>query len=302
MDAIQKYMTTKIGWELYRSFLSVLKEGSLSAASRALDTTQPTVGRHIEALEKALGVALFTRSQLGLTPTAAALEMRGYAEAMEHTAASMERAAFSQGAGVSGVVRVTASEVIAAEVLPPIIRQLLTRYPDLKVELVLSNRVQDLLQREADIAVRMVQPKQEQLIARHIGKIELGLFAHPDYLRDHGTPKSKKDLADHAFIGFDQETAFIRAASKGLEGLSRKDFAVATDSNLAQLALMRNSVGIGICQSALAKREPKLTRVLPKLYTLHMETWVTMHEDLRNSPRCKVLFDALVEGLQAYVT
>src|ERR1700735_5106743 len=109
-------MTTNIGWELYRSFLSVLKEGSLSGAARVLGITQPTVGRHITALEQALGVALFTRSQVGLHPTEAALGLRTSAETMESTAASLERAATAHGEGVRGAVRVSASEVIGVEV------------------------------------------------------------------------------------------------------------------------------------------------------------------------------------------
>jgi DNA-binding transcriptional LysR family regulator len=293
-------MASKIGWELYRSFLSVLTEGSLSGAARALGTTQPTVGRHIAALETSLGVALFTRSQLGLTPTETALVIRPYAEAMESTAASLERAASSQGDGVFGIVRITASEVVGIEVLPPIITRLRKRYPDLRVEMVLTDRVQDLLRREADIAIRMVRPSQEQLVARRVGQIELGLHASEQYLLEHGTPRSTKELAEHSIIGYDQANAFIRAASKSFQGLPTESFSLTTDSTLAQLALIRSGAGIGICQVPLGKRTPKLTRILPKSFSMQLETWITMHEDLRNSPRCRVAFDALVEGLQEY--
>src|SRR5215475_13730664 len=148
-------MAARVSWELYRSFLAVLTEGSLSGAARALDIAQPTVGRHVAALERSLGTPLFTRSQTGLRPMESALSLRSYAEAMSNSVAALERAAASQGTGVHGVVRVTASEVIGVEVLPPIVTQLREEHPNLQVELVLSNRMQDLLQREADIAVRM---------------------------------------------------------------------------------------------------------------------------------------------------
>ena len=207
-------MTSNIGWELYRSFLGVLREGSLSGAARALGITQPTAGRHVAALEKALGVVLFTRSQTGLLPTEVALSLRAHAEAMESTAASLERAASSQGEGVRGVVRVSASEVVSVEVLPPIVARLREAHPALKVELVSTNRVQDLLQREADIAVRMVRPRQEQLLARRIGNIELGFHAHRDYLARHGTPRKLEELAAHSVIGYDQPSAFVRNAGK----------------------------------------------------------------------------------------
>jgi DNA-binding transcriptional LysR family regulator len=294
-------MTSDIGWELYRSFLAVLKEGSLSGAARSLGVAQPTVGRHVAALEKSLRLALFTRSQMGLIPTEAALSLRSFAESMQSTAAALERAAASQGAGVSGTVRVTASDVIGVEVLPPIVAALRDRHPDLAVELVLSNRVQDLLRREADIAVRMVRPRQELLVARRIGQIEVGLHAHQRYLTQHGAPRSLADLAKHSLIGFDQATAFVRNASKALAGWRREAFALRTDSDLAQLALIRAGAGIGACQAAIARRDDALVRILPKQFSLPLETWVTMHEDLRNSSRCRVTFEALVKGLQRHV-
>ena len=294
-------MASTVGWELYRSFLAVLDEGSLSGAARALGVAQPTVGRHVAALEKALGLALFTRSQLGLMATEAALSLRRYAESMHSMAAALERAAASQGTGVRGTVRITASDVIGVEVLPPIITRLRDQHPDLPVELVLTDRVQDLLRREADIAVRMLRPRQELLVARRIGQIELGLHAHKRYVARHGTPSNIADLAKHALIGFDQTTAFVRSAGKALKAWRREAFAMRMDNNLAQLALIRSGAGIGVCQSAIARGDDSMVRILPRQFSLALETWITMHEDLRNSPRCRVTFDALVKGLQQYV-
>jgi DNA-binding transcriptional LysR family regulator len=294
-------MASDIGWELYRSFLSVLTEGSLSGAARALGVAQPTVGRHVAALEKSLGIALFTRSQTGLMPTEAALSLRSYAESMRSTAAALERVAASQGGGVRGTVRVTASDVIGVEVLPAIIAGLRDEHPELIVELVLTDRMQDLLRREADIAVRMARPQQEQLVARRVGQIELGLHAHQRYLSRHGTPRAMADLANHALIGFDQMTAFIRGAGKALSSWRRDAFAMRTDNNLAQLALIRAGAGIGVCQAAIARRDESIVRLFPRQFSLQLDTWITMHEDLRNSPRCRVTFDALVDGLQKYI-
>lgn len=290
-----------IGWELYRSFLSVLKEGSLSAAARAMGIAQPTVGRHIAALEKSLKITLFTRSQHGLLPTEAALALLTFAQSMSSSAAALKRAAESQGEGIQGTVRITASEVMGVEVLPPILTQVQNEHPDLKIELVLSNRVQDLLRREADIAIRMTPPKQEQLIARRIGNIPLGLYAHQKYLQRRGVPNKLADLAEHALIGFDEETPFVRAARRGLPIWQRDAFSLRTDSDLAQLAMIRSGSGIGVCQLAIAARDPQLVHLLPGEFELNLETWLTMHEDLRNSPRCKVTFDALLRGLQVYV-
>lgn len=294
-------MGSEIGWELYRSFLGVLREGSLSGAARALGLTQPTVGRHVAALEAALRVPLFTRSSSGLMPTDVALALRAHAEAMESTADALARAATSFGEDVRGVVRISASDVVGVEVLPPIVARLRQRHPALTVELALTNRVQDLLRREADIAVRMTRPGQTQLIARHIGGIELGLHAHRDYLARCGTPRDAGELVRHALIGHDRPTAFIRQIAKSFPGFDRGAFALRTDSDLAQLALIRCGAGIGACQAALAKRDPALVRMLPKAFAGRLDMWVTMHEDLRGSPRCRAAFDALAEGLDAYV-
>ncbi|AEG92948.1 LysR family transcriptional regulator [Ramlibacter tataouinensis] len=294
-------MASEIGWELYRTFLGALQAGSLSGAARALDLTQPTVGRHIDALEKALGVTLFTRSQAGLSPTDAAIGLRSYAEAMRSQAEALVRAAESQGAAAKGTVRVTASEVIGVEVLPPILARLRQEHPLLKVELVLANQMQDLLRREADIAVRMTRPTQDVLVARRLGNVELGLFAHRRYLRARGTPASVAELAGHSLIGYDRETPFLRAARKGFPFWHRSAFALRADSDVAQLACIRAGVGIGVCQVKLAMRQPDLVRVLAQEFSMPLDTWVTMHEDLRATRACQVVFDALVSGLGEYL-
>jgi DNA-binding transcriptional LysR family regulator len=294
-------MTSTIGWELYRTFLAVLQEGSLSGAARALGLTQPTVGRHVDALEQMLGVPLFTRSQAGLMPTDGALALRSHAEAMHSTAASLERVARGFGAGVQGAVRISASEVMGMEVLPPILAALTHEHPRLEAELVLSNRVQDLVHREVDIAVRMTSPQQDVLLATRVGNVAIGLHAHPDYLKRRGVPKTVAELSQHALIGFDRETPFVRSARAGLPWWSRERFTHRCDSDVAQLALIRAGAGIGVCQVALAKREPRLVRVMANKFSMTLAAWVAMHEDLRHNPRLRTTFDALVKGLRAYL-
>ena len=286
-------------WSLYRSFLSVLRLGSLSAAARDEGLTQPTVGRHVDALEQALGVALFTRSQTGLTPTEAALELQPYAESLEATAAALVRAAVGR-AGTHGTVRITASEVVGAEVLPPILTQLHAAHPEIALEVVLSNRTEDLLQREADIAVRMVRPTQQTLLARHVGDIEIGLHARRDYLERHGVPSTVAELRRHALIGFDHETAFIRSVRAQGFPVERGMFAFRSDSDLAQLAAVRAGFGIGVCQVGLARRSADLVGVMAKSFLFKLEVWIVMHSDLRSSARCRVVADALAAGLTAY--
>jgi len=295
-------MTTREpDWGLYRSFLAVLREGTLSGAARALGLTQPTIGRHVEALEQALGVQLFARTRHGLAPTEAAEALRADAEALEASAATLLRTASGQSERVRGAVRVTASEVVGVEVLPPILAALRAQWPELVIELVLANAVQDLTRRDADIAVRMTAPTQVALVARRIGTIPLGFHAHRAYLERCGTPANLEELADHTLIGFDRETPALRGLLRGTEGLSRSIFAFRADSDLAQLAAIRAGYGIGVCQRQIGARDPNLSHLLPDAFEVTLETWVAMHESLRTSPRCRAVFDALVDGLRAYI-
>jgi len=293
-------MASQISWDLYRSFLSVLKEGSFSGAARALGIAQPTVGRHIAALERALHIPLFTRSQTGLLPTEAAVALKTHVESMQGIAAAIERTAAGQGEGVRGVVRVTASELIGVEVLPGVLARLQAQHPELTVELVVTNRVQDLLHRDADIAVRTAPPQQKALVARRIGRIEVGFHARKDYVARYGTPRNMADLSRHRLIGFDEVTAYIRDAGRAVPAFRREAFAIRTDSDLAQLALLRAGAGIGVCQVPIALRADNLERVLPKV-SLYLETWIAMHEDLRHNPSCRVTFEALAEGMQQHI-
>jgi DNA-binding transcriptional LysR family regulator len=291
---------TEPNWEWYRSFVGVLQRGSLSGAARELGLTQPTVGRHIDSLEAALHLTLFTRSFDGFAPTEAALELRPYAESLSATAAALRRVASSQGDGVRGTVRLTSSEIMGIEVLPPMLAALRHEHPQLVIELVASNRTDNLLHREADIAVRTFAPSQDALIARCIGGIEVGLFAHRHYLDLNGTPHSLDELARHALVGYDAETGFIRKLRDKYPFLARDALAFRADSDLAQLAAVRAGFGIGFCQVRLAARDPSLVRVLKSGFSLVLDTWIAMHEDLRDSARCATVFAALAAGMAAY--
>lgn len=288
------------GWELYRSFLAVMREGSLSGAARALDMTQPSLGRHMRELESTLGAALFARSPQGLVPTELARELLPHAQAMASASAALQRTASAGRGEVSGTVRLTASEVIATEVLPSILADFRERHPGIVIELAPSNQAADLLRRDADIAVRMLQPTQEALIARHVGRVELGMFAHKRYLESHGYPQTLAELSGHALIGFDTETPYIRRLRPEGVPYAREHFALRTDSDLAALAAIRAGFGIGIMQVNLAKRDAQLIRLFPLELSLALETWVVMHEDLRPSLRVRRLFDHLASGLESY--
>ncbi|TCT44992.1 LysR family transcriptional regulator [Martelella mediterranea] len=289
------------GWDHYRTLLAVLETGSLSAAARKLGITQPTAGRHIEALEEDAGQQLFTRSQRGLEPTETARSLKGYAETMASAADAIKRATSEESGTVSGSVRVSASEVIAIEVLPPIIAPLLKTHEKLKVELSVSDQIEDLLHRQADIALRMVEPAQDALVTKFIGRIPIACFAHRDFIAEYGMPESFDDLAKMRCIGFDHQLAYVRDVLKAFPSLAIPDFSFRSDSNLAQLAAIRAGCGIGFCQVPLGRSNPDLVEVLKGKIPFSLPVWIAMHEDLRHAPRCRATFDTLAEGMSAYI-
>lgn len=293
-------LPTAVDWERQRAFLAVIETGSLSAAARQLGAAQPTVRRRIEDLEAQLGVALFTRSPSGLTPTPVGRDLVQHARAMAMAAASLARAASAEADAASGAVRITASEVVGMEVLPPILARLREAHPGLVFELALTNRSEDLLRREADIAVRMVRPTQEALVAKRVGNITLGMHAHKRVLDAWGRPATLDEARRLPLIGYESETIGVRAVKAlGLD-LRVDEFAFRTDNDVAQLAAIRAGLGLGICQVGLARRDPMLERVLPQIFDFGLETFVVTHEDLKDVRRVRLVFDALVAGLTAY--
>lgn len=289
-------------WTLYRSFLTVLRQGSLSGAARALGLTQPTLGRHIEALETALGAPLFTRSQSGLAPTPLALSLRPHAEAMETAAAALLRQASGEAGAVRGTIRISASQMIGGAVLPGMLARFQSDYPEIELELSLSNSQDDLLKREADIAVRMVRPKQAALLARQIGIVTIGFYAHRTYIERHGLPASLAEIGDHIMIGFDKDDSIARGLTFNGVPVTRDLFRYRVDNDLAQWQALLAGAGIGGCQDRLAQRNPDLVAVLPDQIRFRWEVWLVMHEDQRDNRRIKLLFDFLAEEMKAYIT
>jgi len=292
---------TEPDWSHYRAFLAVLRDGTLSGAARELGLAQPTLGRQIAELERQLGTALFIRSKRGLMPTDAAQDIAQHAETMAAAASAMIRAASGGTSDAAGVVRITASDIIGAEVLPPLLMEFRRTHPAITIELVLSNRVDDLFRGEADIAVRMVRPTQQALVARPIGEVRVGLYAHRLYLKNSPAPQSLAELAaGHALIGFDQGTPFLRELLTRLP-ITRNHFALRTDSDLAQLAAVRAGFGIGFVQHGIARRDNNLVAILPEQISLSMDMWLVLHEDLRANRRLRLMRDHLARGLGEYV-
>lgn len=283
---------TEISWDHWRSFLAVVDEGSLSGAARALGLTQPTLGRHVDALEGALALRLFSRAPDGMLPTPAALALVEQARQMQATAAALVRAASAGEDAAQGTVRLAASEIVGAEILPDILASFAERHPRIEVELLLDNRNADLLRQTADIAVRMVRPVQKALVMRPLGRVGLGLYSHRRYVERLGRPESLADLRRHRLIGPEGRRG-LAGASIGGEPVTPDWFHYRCDSDLGQLALLRAGLGIGICQHAVARRDPELVAVLRESVTFTLDPHLVYHEALRGDARIRLLADHL---------
>jgi DNA-binding transcriptional LysR family regulator len=291
-----------VEWDLFQSLHAVLQTGSLSSAAKVRGLTQPTLGRHIEALEQKLGASLFLRSPRGLTPTDLAHAIAPHLDEMSAAAAAALRDASGAADSMKGAIRITASQIMGAEVLPAILAEFRKAHPEIEIELALSNKAEDLSRRDADIAVRMLRPTQGALVARKVGAIGVGFYAHPSYVEANGAPQSLEEMDDHTVIGFDREAPPLQAlADLDLPWeISRDRFAFRSDNDLAQMAAVRSGLGIGAIQHQIARR-CGLTPILSNAFNFELEVWVAMHENLKSNRRMRLMFDHLVTGLSAFV-
>lgn len=293
-------MSRTIDWNDQRAFLAVLETGSLSAAARRLGVAQATVRSRIESLEAALDSVLFTRSVNGLVPTDRARDLIEPARAMSNASEAFIRTASADSDAIAGIVRISVSEFIGVEVLPDMLGELRQQHPQLVLEIDLSNTSVAILNREADIAVRMHQPQQGSLVARKVASIKLGLYAHQQYLKAHGEPTELADLANHDWIGPDRSADDLALVSKLLPEVSRQRCVIRTDSHPMQLAAARAGLGIAAIQCVRGDAETYLKRVLPKLTIASMDTWIVTHADLRDVPKIRVVSDHLARCFREY--
>ncbi|MCR5873800.1 LysR family transcriptional regulator [Phenylobacterium sp. J426] len=286
-------------WDLLQSLHAVLEAGTFSAAARLRRLTQPTLGRHIDQLERQLGAPLFLRSPRGLQPTDLALALAPHLADMAAAAGAASRDAVGAADDAVGVVRVAASEVMGVEVLPPILARFRDLHPKIDVEIAVSNKVEDLSRRDADIAVRMARPTQNAIVAKKVGEVGFGFYATPGYVERHGLPQTLDELYAHTLIGFDRTPPPAKVDVDLGRPITRDIFALRTDSDAAQLALLRAGFGIGVCQHQIGRRAG-LVQVVRGAFGFRLDIWICMHEALRSNPRMRLMFDHLAGDLAAY--
>lgn len=280
-------------WTLTRSFLAVAETGSLSQAARDLRLSQPTLGRHIAEMEAALGLTLFTRQPRGLAPTEGALALLPHARAMREAAANLALAAAGRDSALAGTVRVTASRVVAFHLLPPMLADLRRSHPGIEVEILPSDTTENLHFREADIALRMYRPTQENVVTRHLTDLPTALYAAHSQIARQGLPATQDDLLAMDFVGFDRSDLILRSmAALGIRR-RREDFAIRCDDQLVYWQMVRAGLGVGGMQCLVGDADPLVARIAPFVALPALPVWLTAPEALRQTPRIRAVLDHL---------
>jgi len=296
----KQHLPSEPDWFLWRSFLAVMDEGSLSGAARTLGASQPTIGRHIEELEKCLNAVLFDRTGRGLKPTSIAHQLVDPVRNAKTALAQAQLAVTGATEILDGTVRITASQIISHNILPQILKTARTLYPTIELEIVPSDAVENLLLREADIAIRMFRPGQLDVVGKKIGDVQLRACAHQSYLDRHGTPQIPKDLYDHEIIGLDRLDDIVRVSKAIGFPLERSHFTLRTDSQTLIWELVKQGLGVSFAQANLIETTPGMVHIVPDLKIPAMEMWLVAHREVHKANRIRVIYDLLAKELTAY--
>jgi DNA-binding transcriptional LysR family regulator len=284
-------------WNQARAFLVTAEEGSLSAAARALGLTQPTLSRQVASLEEALGVTLFERTSRALLLTKSGVALLAHFRMMGDAANNISLAATGQSEAVTGHVLISATDLMARYLLPPVLKKLRRTAPDLQIEIIASNELSDLRRREADIAIRHSRPNDAALFAKRLHDKKAHLFASKEYLDEVGRPNTLADLEKLTFVGFDQpELRLGLMASRGLT-LTTANFNFSTSSATLALELVRQGFGIGLLPTEISEHCPELENPYTEFQPISIETWLVTHRELKTNLRIRVVFDLLAQGI-----
>lgn len=284
-------------WNQVRAFLATAEEGSLSAAARALGQTQPTLSRQVAALEDDLGVTLFERAGRAMALTTAGAELLDHVRDMADAANRISLSASGQAQTIEGRVAITATENTAARFLPPIVKKIHAAAPNIQIDILPSNEVQDLTRREADISIRHARPMQPDLIAKLVGETRAHLYATRDYLDVLGPVQTLTDLKRAKFIGLDQQHEMIEGVSAfGLE-LTPEQFRFNSPSGTVLFELACQGLGICILTKDVERYSDKLVPVLPDQFAIPVPVWLVTHRELHTSKRIRIVYDCLADEL-----
>ena len=287
-----------LDWTYIQAFVQIAEAGSLSGASRASGMSQPTLSRHLQALEESLSVKLFERTSKGLELTETGLTLLEQARAMAASANRLSLLAEGASETIEGTVRITASQMVATFLLPPILVELSEEQPGIEIELVSSNRTENLLQREADIAVRMYRPTQTDVFTKKIAEMPIGLFASERYLQQHGYPDTIASLAGHRILGSDRFDMIQKGFKEAEAGVPDEAFSFRSDDQVVSWEMLRAGFGLGVGPRFLRKMDKELREIDTQDLIAPLPLWLTSHSELKTSRRVRFVFDFLEKGLR----
>jgi DNA-binding transcriptional LysR family regulator len=293
---IERLDAQSFDWVLLRNFLAVYRAGTVAAAARCLGQQQSTLSRHLAELEAKLGAPLFERTGRGLHATADAHIVAQFAAQMEASANQMALTLTAKSNALSGTVRISASQVFASHLLPPVINGLLRSHPDLQLELIASDEVPSLLNRATDIALRFDQPHELNVIARKLGEVPIAAMAHQSYLDVMGTPQHAVDLLDHHLIGLVTDKVMLQTLQGMGIAVTQAHFRLRTDDKGTYVRLLEAGAGICFVARLLLEQNPGLRQVLPDLPLPSLPCWLSTHSEISSTPLIRVVFDEIADA------
>ena len=280
-------------WDDVRFFLAVAKTGSFSAAATQLNTKQTTVGRRIQALERRLGAKLFDRHRHGMEVTPAARGVLVQAESMMSNATAIERHLAGLDREMAGVVRIAATEGVAAQWLVPRLSELRRSHPDIIVQVIAGDQVLDLATRQADLAIRFFRPTSNQLVAARVGQFNMSIFAAPSYIEQYGLPQKLEDMREHHVV--DHTTLHSLPAMKPWSEVVERSPSVVLRTNSSYAAMEAVNVGYGI--SVFPDYVTKMTNLMAAPIDLKIvrDIWLVSHEETNKGARIRTVIDYVRE-------
>ena len=282
-------------WNDLKYFLAVARHGSTIAAGKALGTSQSTVHRRLDELERRLGRPLVTRQNTGYRLTEYGNTLLKYAERIEAAVEDFQRRAGNVEQDLKGVIRVTCPEPIVYRMTQSsLIERFHGRYPQLRVEFLTSDRYLDLSKGEVDVAFRSGDTDDE-LVGRKIADSIWAVYASSSYIERHGRPERIEDLSRHSLVGFDETLANHRAAKWLKEVAPDAQMSARNNSVLGLVYAVKSGVGLGPLPTALGDAEPDLVRVLGPIPELARSWRILTHPDIRRTPRIAAFFDFIME-------
>lgn len=280
-----------MNWDTMKDFLAVAETGSLSAAARRLGTSQPTIGRRIATMEDELDETLFIRTPSGLEITEAGELLLQHAKRMNDEMMAAERLLTGRTRTLSGNVTISVIEGMGANWLTREMRAFSEQHPDITIEIRVELIAADLVRREADIAIRMFEPTQLDLISKKGGTMTLGMYASESYLEQYGMPLSMQDLQKHRIVLASKD--YLHFIEKHWRTITPDLGPVVYRSNnmTALLNAIEEGYGIGVHSCLLADGRPSLVRIFPEMSFAQVDFWLVTHSDLRRSAPIRAVYD-----------